>query len=512
MQKVIDIQNGITRHPNYRMAEPVNFSVNDGECIAIVGPNGGGKSMLVDIITEKHPLLNKGVYFDFSPRKSKLASDNIKHLTFYDTYGTEQGGHYYQERWNQHDISHYPTVQDIIEQAIFNSLNRATIGHANNIELGKLENEIRSTAIQLLKLFHIDSLMSKKVVTLSSGEIRKLQIICALMSKPRVIIIDNPFIGLDVSARKQLTELFLTLKEQGEILIVLVLSKNDDMPDFVTHVVQVESMRVMPKLTLDSWKMQNKGCPTRILTKKYEEEILRLPYSQDYNISNEQAKKQIIEFNNVSIKYGERTILKDLSFNVLNGEHWALSGENGAGKSTLLSIVCADNLQSYSNSITLFGYKRGSGESIWDIKKYIGYVSPEMHRAYLRDYPAIDIVASGLRDSIGLYYKPKPSQREICLFWMDVFGISQYADQSFLKLSSGEQRLVLLARAFVKDPSLLILDEPLHGLDMINRRLVKDIIEVFCMRKNKTLIMVTHYENDLPSIIDHRIYLKKILN
>ena len=218
---------------------------------------------------------------------------------------------------------------------------------------------------------------------------------------------------------------------------------------------------------------------------------------------------RVIEFRGVNIRYGERTILKDLNLVVKEGEHWALNGENGAGKSTLLIIVCADNPESFANDIVLVGHQRVKGESIWDIKKHIGYISPEMHRAYMKDIPAIDIVASGLSDVSGLYKKPKPEQREVCEFWMDIFGVKQYADTTFLKLSSGEQRLVLLARAFVKDPSLLILDEPLHGLDLKNRRLVKDIIEVFCRRKNKTLLMVTHYREEYPKIIDHELYLKK---
>ena len=132
-----------------------------------------------------------------------------------------------------------------------------------------------------------------------------------------------------------------------------------------------------------------------------------------------------------------------------------------------------------------------------------------MHRAFLRDLPAIDIVASGLSDVNGLYVKPRPEQKESCLYWMDMFGVADLADRTFLKLSSGEQRLVLLARAFVKDPDLLILDEPLHGLDLINRRLVKDIIETFCQRKSKTLIMVTHYADELPACIDQSIFLKR---
>ena len=224
---------------------------------------------------------------------------------------------------------------------------------------------------------------------------------------------------------------------------------------------------------------------------------------------NNYDSEEVVKLNEVSIRYGDRTILKELDWTVRRGEKWALSGENGAGKSTLLSLVCADNPQSYACDISLFGRKRGTGESIWEIKKHIGYVSPEMHRAYLKNLPAIEIVASGLHDSIGLYKRPQPEQMAICEWWMDIFGIADLKDKPFLQLSSGEQRLSLLARAFVKDPELLILDEPLHGLDTYNRRRVKKVIEAFCRRKDKTMIMVTHYESELPNTITDRIFLKR---
>ena len=194
---------------------------------------------------------------------------------------------------------------------------------------------------------------------------------------------------------------------------------------------------------------------------------------------------------------------------IVDGSTNTVIGRSGSGKSTLLSLVCADNPQSYACDITLFDKKRGSGESIWDIKKHIGYVSPEMHRAYNRDMPAIRIVASGLKDSVGLYVKPSEGDYEVCRMWMRFFGIEDLAERTFLKLSSGEQRMVLLARAFVKDPELLILDEPLHGLDSQRGEMVKEIIDAFCQRRNKTLIMVTHYKENLPRCITDSIYLKR---
>ena len=211
----------------------------------------------------------------------------------------------------------------------------------------------------------------------------------------------------------------------------------------------------------------------------------------------------IISLRDVTLRYGERIIFEHLNWEVLRGERWALHGRNGSGKSALLGLVCADNPQSYACDISLFGRRRGTGESIWDIKRRIGYVSPEMHRAYLKDLPAIEIVASGLHDSVGLYVRPRPEQMNTCLQWMRVFGIEELAERTFLKLSSGEQRLVLLARAFVKDPELLILDEPLHGLDTERREMVRGIIDAFCSRPDKTLIMVTHYPEELPTCITH---------
>ena len=156
--------------------------------------------------------------------------------------------------------------------------------------------------------------------------------------------------------------------------------------------------------------------------------------------------------------------------------------------------------------------QRGHGESIWEIKKHIGYVSPEMHRSYTRDLPVMRIIASGLKDTIGLYVQPTEEDYRICRQWMKVFGIEHLAERSFIKLSSGEQRLVLVVRAFVKSPDLLILDEPLHGLDEPRSQMVKDIIDAYCQDESKTLIMVTHYEENLPKCITNKIEIKRTIN
>ena len=543
MQKIIEVKGGVVRHPQMRMGAPIDFELLAGEQLAIVGDNGSGKTRLVDVLTGKCALMPmQEVKYDFAPSRAKMVSDNIKYLTFRDSYGTMEGVYYYQQRWNQNDIEETPLVRDLLAESFRmaeEGLTRKTVfdkflvrDETPEQEQERLRQEAEDKRLMhaelekvrkhLYEIFHLEQLLDKHIILLSSGELRKFQLTKTLLTNPRVLIMDNPFIGLDVTARAQLAEFLTLLTRETNVSVVLVLSKTDDIPDFITHVVTVKDLKVGRKMTQQEFKESSEPVPARMLTEEKAKAILEMGEGRlemeegrslmaDGRSQMEDGEETVIEFRNVNIRYGERTILKDLNLTVKEGEHWALNGENGAGKSTLLSIVCADNPQSYANDIVLFGHQRGKGESIWDIKRHIGYISPEMHRAYMKDIPAIDIVASGLSDVSGLYRKPKPEQRAVCEFWMDIFGVKQYADTTFLKLSSGEQRLVLLARAFVKDPALLILDEPLHGLDLKNRRLVKDIIEVFCQRPHKTMLMVTHYREEYPKNIDHEIYLRKIV-
>ena len=475
---------GVARNPLVRLARPVDLAIAADEHVAIVGPNGAGKSVLVDMLMGKYPLREGTLDYDFSPSPTSTVYDNVKYIAFRDTYGSADANYYYQQRWNAHDQEEVPTVRELLDKVP-----------------DKLDAQMRQ---RLFGMFSLEPLLDKKIILLSSGELRKFQLAKSLLTSPRVLIMDNPFIGLDAATRASLGELLEQLAQMGKLQIILVLSMLDDVPPFITHVVPVADKVVGEKVErqtyLDTFFAQDAVNSWTSL----QQSIVELPYAHANYTSEE-----VVRLNRVSIRYDDRVILKDLDWTVMRGDKWALSGENGAGKSTLLSLVCADNPQSYACDISLFGRKRGTGESIWEIKKHIGYVSPEMHRAYLKNLPAIEIVASGLHDSIGLYQRPREEQMDVCAWWMDVFGIAPLKDKPFLQLSSGEQRLALLARAFVKDPELLILDEPLHGLDTYNRRRVKKVIEAFCHRRDKTLIMVTHYEEELPDVITHRLHLER---
>lgn len=479
MSYFINICSAVARDVRVRLKEPVNVTVQKGEHIAVVGANGSGKNLFVETLMGHYPLLKGSVEYDFSPSLTNAVYKNVQFISFRDIYGSAEVDYCYQLRWNVHEQIDIPTVADIFV-------------------------DCNDKAKELLRQFDILHIVNGPVVALSSGELRKLQIVKALCSEPRLLILDNPFIGLDAEARSMLAGLLSSLAENGDVQIMLLLSSSKDIPVFVDSVIPVCGMCVGEKVSRSSFmQTENSGNDGDVLL--LQDKVLSLP---GHNVC---AADEVLHFNGVSVKYGSRTILDNLSWRVKSGEVWLLSGANGSGKSTLLSLVCADNLQSYACDITLFGRKRGSGESIWDIKKRIGYVSPEMHRSYLRNLPVKEIVASGLFDTIGLYRRPTEEQMEMCRFWMELFGIWHLADSSFLRISSGEQRLALLARAFVKDPELLILDEPMHGLDDCNRIRVKAVVEAFSRRKGKSIVFVSHYSEDVPSTVTHKLTLKKHL-
>ena len=518
MPSVIELQSCQSIHPDFKMAGPVSLSIGRGECVALVGANGSGKSKLVDMLLGGHPLCAGTRSYDFSPRSNPSVSANIKYLEFRDiTTGSE----YYQQRWNQSDVETSPFVRELFDEACRKAV-REFAGIAvydsflmrdetpqqkreredrEAFAMERAREELSGIRKSLESIFPLQELLDKRIVLLSSGESRKFQIARTLLANPRVFICDGPFVGLDAGARSDFNAFLSNLSHRQDFNLVLVLSREDEIPPYVTHVIPVRESRVLPKVRREDYvPVQETGGLPRCIR----DEIIALPLKPS-TYDSECA----IVLRNVCIRYGSRVILEDLNLTVRKGESWAIKGANGSGKTTLLSLINGDNPQSYANDIELFGRSRGSGESIWDIKRHIGFVSPEMHRFFLKDITVLDTVAGGLSDALGRFREHSEEELDTCRFWLHVFGIEHLARKSFIHVSTGEQRLALLARAFVKDPELLILDEPLHALDSSNRARVRDIVDVFCRREGKTLLTVTHYDDELPSCINHCITLQR---
>ncbi len=474
--KLIEIREAVPRLDSIKFAHPVNWYIKDGQHWAIIGPNGAGKTLLIDILTGKYALKSGQIISENNQGINTL----VKSVAFRDIYSlTDIKNSYYQQRWNAGDEHEVPLVSELFSK-----------GDKQWVEA-------------LISSFGIEDLVEKPINLLSSGELRKTLIVRSLLSKPRILILDNPFIGLDTKSRTILNDVLEGLAKLDNLQIVLVLSHPKDLPNLITHVLPIKEKTLLPTLTKEDF-VNDSNFQKFLFNGNVYTDISELVKISENSFSFKNA----LVFKNITVRYGSRIILKHLNWTVTLGDKWALLGENGSGKSTLLSLVSGDNPQAYANDITLFDQKRGTGESIWDIKKHIGYISPEMHLYYLKNVSCLDVVGSGFFDTIGLYRKCNEEQENLALRWMQVFGIENIKDTSFLNISTGEQRLVLLARVFVKNPDLLILDEPLHGLDIANKQKVKQIIEDFCTR-DKALIYVTHYEEEIPDVVTQRLILKK---
>jgi molybdate transport system ATP-binding protein len=204
----------------------------------------------------------------------------------------------------------------------------------------------------------------------------------------------------------------------------------------------------------------------------------------------------LVAMNNVRVCYGEKIILTGLCWQVNQGEHWKITGPNGAGKTTLLNLVSGDHPQAYCNEISLFGRRRGTGESIWDIKQNVGIISPDLQLAYRVSVSARLCILSGLFDSIGVYDAVSPAQRNLADQWLSYLGLQDRADRPLRHFSYGEQRMLLIARGLIKHPPLLILDEPCQGLDDHNRIKVLKLLGEFAAGSESTLLYVTHRRED----------------
>ena len=482
---VAEIAGAVPRLLELTFTEPVNWTIQAGEQWAVIGPNGAGKSLLIDLLQRKFALKAGEVNFASNGR----VSDFVRCITFKDIYSlADCQNTYYQQRWHATENDEVPRAAELLgvtpEEGIKNE--------------------------ELIDLFGIRELLTKKIIYLSSGELRKFLIVRALLKHPRLLILDNPFIGLDAPSRALLVEMLQQMTQVHGVQVILLLSNPQDIPAMVNHVLPVVDRTLLPPMSREAFLADkvliHRLFPTEGLTEEQPVEVSALPVDPEKQPATHTVT---LRMEKVKVHYGSRTILQDIDWEIKNGEKWALFGPNGSGKSTLLSLVYADNPQSYANTLYLFDKKRGSGESIWDIKKRIGYVSPEMHLYYRQNVSTLKIVGSGFFDSIGLYQQCSEEQETLALAWMRLFGIDHLRDRMFQTLSSGEQRLVLLARAFVKDPDLIILDEPLHGLDVSHKKQAAAIIEQFCERPGKTLIYVTHYPHELPACVDHHFELVK---
>jgi len=457
---------------NQKILDDINLDIHEKEHLAIVGDSGSGKTTLAKTICKL--IFHRGeIIFN----NSDTQDINIVFVDQQHQFKNKQNTHlfYHQQRYNSFDTEETLTVAEVLDNKT---------DHEKN---------------PWISFFGIEQLLNKPMIQLSNGENKRLQLTKALLENPDIIVLDNPFVGLDTMGRKQLQNALNQLAQLGKKIILICSPK--DIPECIKHCALLQKGKLMlsgPKdLLLDNIKKIQQSSAFSI----------QVSINEVYQSSHADFKKAV-ELKNVCIQYHQKSILDDINWTIHKGEKWCVSGPNGSGKSTLLSLITADNPQAFANQIWLFDKRKGTGESIWDIKKKIGHVSPELHLFFEKGISVRDAVASGLYDTIGLFRQTSKNEESIIENWMTITGVHDFKSKQLFQLSLGEQRLVMLTRALVKSPPLLILDEPCQGLDETQAELFKAIIESICSIKSVTLIYVSHYQEDIPKSINNFLYLE----
>ncbi|MFA7423892.1 MAG: ATP-binding cassette domain-containing protein [Desulfosarcinaceae bacterium] len=456
-----------------------SWQICRGQQWVILGPNGSGKSTLARAVRGDVPHV-RGTITRHGP---DAAPDRIGYLSFE----------------LQEEL--FRRAERLAESLSFSGRS----GPALTVHQ-LLENDAarRQEVRELFITMDAGGLLNRGIRSLSNGEIRKVLILRALLKTPKILILDEPFAGLDQASRQSVARLIGTFMTRG-IQIILVTGRREEILPGVTHLLVIGQGRVRQRGRREEIRVPNLALPVpgdaRALLRD-----MPLPGPPP---ETEKAADLLVAMENVRVAYGDQVVLDRLNWRVRRGEHWAVVGPNGSGKSTLLGLITGENLQVYANRIHLFGGQPGEGGRLAEIRRRIGVVSPELQLRYRRAVTVREAVLSGFFDSIGLYRRPDHRQQYLATRWLACIGLAPLADTPFLNLSYGQKRLVLVARAMVKSPELLLLDEPCQGLDPANRALVLALMEEIGRRSTATMIHVTHHPAEIVPCLRHVLRLEK---
>lgn len=490
---LISFRNVSIRQYNSLVFEGLDLDIEKGQNWALLGKSGSGKSTFLDFIMGKASMARgeaRYPYFDdhirehhqndpFFNRYKLMAQVSARH-EFRNLSNTSD--FYYQQRFNSCDsedadtVANYLSAIRIVQPSGFWTYQRVT---------------------ERLKLL---PLLDKQLIKLSNGETKRLLIASSLIRNPILLLLDNPLSGLDVAARQDFNELIHEISDSG--ISIIMATTPSEIPEAISHVAVLDQGKIISKGSSDQFYPENL-CPGTA------EKINRDELKELLSQTQWPIYQTIIGMEDVSIRYGDKLILDQVNWQMKRGERWMLIGHNGAGKSTLLSLINGDNPQAFANKITLFDQRKGTGESIWEIKKKIGYVSPELFQYFPTGNTCLQVIESGFDDTLGLFRVSSKSKAETSRRWMKLLRIEDYAGMMFRNVPVSVQRICMLVRAMVKNPVMLILDEPCLGLDFAQQEQFKNLIDEICSISNLSLIYVSHYQNGIPDCITHSLKLEQ---
>lgn len=481
------------RQATFRLDDRLVFRNSDwllrrGEHWAVTGPTGSGKTVFCRALCGEHPLVHGALDYRFPPPPNREPEAAIGYLSAeHWTYDPAEGA---PARWFSLDREQSPRVADQLSWKAVEQINPFEVVRRRPAEVARWNHHAR----RIIRWLDIAPLLSKPLLALSNGEHRKVALARALMRAPRILILDDPFAGLDVCYRRHLRNLLAALIRRRAATLILVGAEPADWPRGLTHCLHIENFRIAGQGPLTRHPCGPKSAPAASRARR--------PAPRPAAVGPE-----MVRFRNVQVQWGDTPVLHGVDWTVHAGESWAIVGPNGSGKSTLLSFILGDNPQVFANDVRLFGQTRGSGESVWDVKRHFGCVSPEFHYAFDPALTGLETVLTGFFDAAALCETPTPRQRVLARRWLRKLRLLPLADRPFGRLSTGEQRLLLLARALVKSPRLLILDEPCQGLDPAHRAAFVTEVDRR-IRQGATVLYVTHRHDEIPPAIRRILRLK----
>jgi len=499
-----------------RLGEEVVFAnttwiLRRDEQWAIVGANGSGKSLLAEALRGRLPLIAGELLYHFRPPRGSLPEELIGLVSFEERRGSIP--HLAaQSRWNSLEEENSLSVRDFLSYERVMEINPYEVTDRHRTARPAFERR----RLAAIKLLGVKPFVDRRLLSLSNGEAQRVQLARALCRQLRLLILDEPFVGLDAASRIHFHRVVEHLMARG-LRTMVITTRPEDLPRQFTHQLCVDCCDVLwagPRrkvpaeiAAVNQWDLAElRGAPgsrgplAGPPPRKEPDGSVRRPHSS-FRIPRPGFGSELVRMRNVTVRYGEKEILGDIDWTVRAGESWALLGPNGSGKTTLLSLILGDNPQAYGNDVTVFGQRRGEGESIWELKKRIGWVSPELHLHFDDTTNCLAAVLSGFHDTVGLFQQPSARQRREARRWLAHFQLSVFERIPLGALSAGQQRLVLLARALVKSPPLLVLDEPCQGLDPAHRAGFVRAVEKLLRRNLATVIYVTHRDDEIPPSI-----------
>ena len=576
-KKLISINNCRIENSKETLIRNINWTYESGQAWLVIGPNGGGKAEFLNALANE-----AGIRFVGNEKNEGDRPLNQSTWKAGDRPLNQSKSSYFSSFEKSVEIVSLEKAAKIIEEERINDESDYVEGGIDHGRSGRifisqsLDNSIKKNSSlpefakslekdPSIKLCGIEKILDRGLKYMSTGEIRRTLLARALISGKKLLILSDPFAGLDKESRTILLEFFNSITERqikkpennSFPHIILAMERWNEIPENISHVMEFSNKEISfcgckeeylkklnqsdnnhliekkelkdsfyeiiqttskgensegtvlsksstPEGTVLSKSSTSEGTD---LSKSSTSEGTVLSQSEGTDLSA--SSKILVEMKNVNVGWGDNRVLKNINWKLLEGNHWLIRGPNGSGKTTFLELITGDNQQVYSNEIYMFGKKRGSGESIWDIKKNLGIVSYRMHVEYrmLGGTFLQNVIISGLRDSIGLYGKASDLEISTAKKWLALAKLQERADENFGNLSYGEQRAVLILRAVVKSPKILILDEPCHGLDENYRFKILELLELIAEQKTTTLLHVTHDPSEMLKCEKHILEL-----